>query len=112
MPTRDECWELLTEWTLKEGLRTHALAVEAAMRWYAEKLGADYIFSLKPNPADLAMPNLDEDRVRRDLRRVFEITRGCRVEAIMKDCHTIGNNPANVVRWSRIAREEADRAGD
>lgn len=41
MPTRDECWELLTEWTLKEGLRTHALAVEAAMRGAAARFGGD-----------------------------------------------------------------------
>jgi hypothetical protein len=32
------------------------------------------------------------------------------VEAIMKDNHTIGNNPQNVIRWCRIAREEAERA--
>jgi hypothetical protein len=31
------------------------------------------------------------------------------VEAIMKDNHTIGNNPQNVIRWCQIAREEAER---
>ena len=40
-PTRDEAWQLLSEWTLTPGLRGHALAVEAAMREYAEHFGED-----------------------------------------------------------------------
>ena len=38
---RQQAWELLTEYTTKDGLIKHALAVEAAMRGYAEKLGED-----------------------------------------------------------------------
>jgi len=38
---REQAWELLTEYTSKEGLIKHALAVEAAMRDYASKLGED-----------------------------------------------------------------------
>jgi hypothetical protein len=52
---------------------------------------------------------MNEERVRADLRRALHITRGCLVEVIMKDNHTIGNNPENVIRWCRIAREEAER---
>ena len=65
----------------------------------AENLGADYVYSLKPNPADLAAAEIDEDKIRKDLRRAIELTRGCRVEIIMKDNHTIGNNPENVKKW-------------
>ncbi|MFH0964875.1 MAG: hypothetical protein V2A58_12820 [Planctomycetota bacterium] len=74
----------------------------------AEKLGDKYIYSMKPNPSDLAAAKMDEERVRAGLREAFRQTRDCRVECIMKDCHTIGNNPQNVMRWSRIAREEAE----
>jgi hypothetical protein len=28
---------------------------------------------------------------------------------MMKDNHTLGNNPDNIVRWARIAREEAKK---
>ena len=41
LPTRDAAWQLLTEWTLSDGLRKHALAVEAAVRGYARAFGED-----------------------------------------------------------------------
>jgi len=37
----DDGWRLLTEFTQSESLRKHALAVEACMRAYARKAGAD-----------------------------------------------------------------------
>jgi len=40
-PTRDEAYELLTEFTDNPGLVKHALAVEAAMRAYARHFGED-----------------------------------------------------------------------
>jgi len=39
--TREEAWQLLTEFTKSPNLIKHALAVEAAMRAYARKLGED-----------------------------------------------------------------------
>ncbi len=39
--TRDNAWNLLTEYTKSESLRKHALAVEAAVRGYARKFGED-----------------------------------------------------------------------
>ena len=39
--TRDEAFQLMTEWTESESLRNHMLAVEAAMLFYADKFGED-----------------------------------------------------------------------
>jgi len=39
MPTRDDAWALVTEWTAGESLRKHMLAVEAAVRGYARLHG-------------------------------------------------------------------------
>ncbi len=41
MPTRNDAWDLLCEYTQNESLRKHALAVEACVRAYARKSGAD-----------------------------------------------------------------------
>src|SRR5580692_4373513 len=41
MNQRDAAWCLLTEFTQSESLRKHALAVEACMRAYATRAGAD-----------------------------------------------------------------------
>ena len=41
MPSRDEAWKLLCEYTQSESLRKHMLAVETCVRAYARKQGAD-----------------------------------------------------------------------
>ncbi len=38
---RNAAWQVVSEFVKDQGLRRHMLAVEAAMRLYAEKLGAD-----------------------------------------------------------------------
>jgi putative nucleotidyltransferase with HDIG domain len=40
-PTRDNAWQLLTEYTKSDSLLKHAMAVEAAVRGYARKFGED-----------------------------------------------------------------------
>ncbi len=41
MLTRDEAFNLMCQWTASDSLRKHMLAVEAAMRFYARRLGGD-----------------------------------------------------------------------
>jgi len=41
MPTRDDAWKLLCEYTQSDSLRKHMLAVEACVRAYARKSGAE-----------------------------------------------------------------------
>jgi hypothetical protein len=93
-------------------LRRVSVSPWADVSRMAENLQDKYIFSLKPNPSDLAAPHFDEDHIRRTLRDAMEKTKGCRLEVIMKDCHTIASEPERVVKWVRIAREEADRIAE
>jgi putative nucleotidyltransferase with HDIG domain len=41
IPTREEAWRLVTEYTANDSLRRHMLAVEAAMRSYANRFAED-----------------------------------------------------------------------
>jgi putative nucleotidyltransferase with HDIG domain len=41
LPSRENAWALVCEWTASPNLRNHMLAVEAAMRAYARRFGED-----------------------------------------------------------------------
>jgi hypothetical protein len=90
-------------------LRRVSCSPWADLEKMAESLEDKFILSLKPNPAALATPEIDEPAIRAQLRKALEVTKGCVVELIMKDNHTIGKRPENVVKWCRIAQEEARR---
>ena len=102
----DKRWDRVKK---HHGLRRVSCSPWADLEKMAEYLGNRYVLSMKPNPAALATPQIDEQAIRRQLRRALDVTRGCVVEIIMKDNHTLGNRPENAVRWCRIAREEAER---
>ena len=74
----------------------------------AEALQDKYVFSLKPNPATLAVPNMDKAEARKWLKENIAICKAhnCKLEIIMKDLTTVGNNPNNVIEWTKMAREE------
>jgi hypothetical protein len=90
-------------------LRRVSVSPWADVTKMAEFLGDAYVFSYKPSPVPLAQPQMDEGYVRSSLRQTLLATRGCRLEVIMKDNHTLGGNPSNAVRWVQIAKEEAER---
>lgn len=69
----------------------------------------DFILSLKPQPATLAVPNPDWNAIRSQVRRAIEIAGDARLEIIMKDNHTLGNRPENAVEWVKIAKAEAEK---
>lgn len=104
----DKRWKYLKE---IPNLRRVSVSPWADKEKMAEELEDNYIYSLKPSPTDLAMDVFEEDRIRKELREVLEITKNCCVEAIMKDNHTIKNEPQRVIRWVQIAREEAEKVG-
>lgn len=87
-------------------LRRVSVSPWADKQVMSDKLKRDYIYSLKPSPTDLAIPRMDEEKVRSELKEALHIARDNCVELIMKDNHTLGRNPENLLNWVRIAREE------
>lgn len=86
MPTRNEAWELLCEFTKGDSLRKHALAVEAVMEAYAKRLGEDenkwgivgmlhdFDYEMYPNPPDHPMKGseiLNERGYSEEIRRAI-----------------------------------------
>ena len=102
----DKRWHIIRQ---APRLRRVSVSAWANVRDVAEQFGKSYIFSRKPNPSDLSFPKIDEEYIRKGLRSTLEIARHCHIELIMKDNHTIGHNPQNVIQWCKIAREEAER---
>jgi len=100
-------WEVIRDLPRLRKVSVSAFADAAKM---AGQLQDRYCCCWKPHPADLAVPVMNQEAVRAKLRRTLHVTRGCRVEVLMQDNHTIGGNPQNVIDWVRIAREEAERA--
>ena len=101
----DKRWDVIRQ---IPRLRRVSVSPWANLAQMAEQLGDRYILSMKPSPTDLAMPSFHEEQVRANLRRAMRITHNCHVEVIMKDNHTLKNDPSRVIRWVQIAREEAE----
>lgn len=101
----DKRWHIVKQFP---NLRRISVSPWANLGDMADMLGGNYVYSMKPNPADLAVSSIDEEYIRKNLRQAMKITRNCRVELVMKDNNTIGRNPQNVIRWCKIAKEEAE----
>jgi hypothetical protein len=69
----------------------------------AEKLGNRYVYSWKPNPAMVCAPKVDWALVEQSIRETLEITKGCRLEMILKDTHTFSGEADRPGRWAQIA---------
>mgnify|MGYP006071453529 FL=1 len=92
-------------------LRRVSVSQWANIPLMSEMLGGDYVFCHKVSPTDIAVPQIDEDYIRRRLNEVLTKCKACgnHVELIMKDNHTIANTPYNAYRWVQLAREEVAR---
>lgn len=90
-------------------LRRVSVSAWASVEKMAEYLGGDYVFSYKPSPSYLAVPDMDEEYLHASIRDMLKKTKDCHVEIIMKDNHTLAHQPRNATRWVEIVREEIER---
>lgn len=90
-------------------LRKISISPWADVEKAVEKIGTQYVLSLKPNPAIFAFDVWDPGHARRELRGLLERTKDCVVEVILKDISTVRYEPRRLWEWAQIARQETER---
>lgn len=106
------CEGIDTKWQYVKdlpNLRRVSISQWSNMAKMSDYLQKDYVYSYKANSAHVTVPDMNEDVIRTELRKMFEKTTCNHVEVVLKDLHTISNKPEQVIRWVEIAREELDR---
>ncbi len=78
----------------------------------ADKLKGDYVYSWKPNPAEVCCEHVDWVAVEKTIRQTVSIAseHGCNLEMILKDTHTFQNDPTRVGTWCDLARHIVEDA--
>lgn len=89
-------------------LRRIAVVPMADVAKSAEQIGTDYVFSWRPNPADVMCCGFDREKIRRIIRRGMEDSKGCHVDITLKDVQTIEHEPWRLREWVQIVREITD----
>ncbi|UCH36625.1 MAG: hypothetical protein JSV65_09800 [Armatimonadota bacterium] len=85
-------------------LRRVSVSPWTDLRAAAEALQNRIVFSWKPNPAPICL-QFDADRVRREINECLDIADGCIVEMILKDTHTVRDDPDSLSNWVKVAGE-------
>jgi hypothetical protein len=86
-------------------LRKVSISPWCDQRIMAEALADKYIFCRKPSPTLVSTESWDEQAIRADVRATLEAARGCHLELVLKDVHTLANQPWRLKRWVQLARE-------
>ncbi|HMB01435.1 MAG TPA: hypothetical protein VKS21_10655 [Spirochaetota bacterium] len=87
------------------GLRALSVAPWCDQETLLQEGGKNYLYMRKPNPS-LVLADNWEDNVRQDISKTLKIFKGCNLQFILKDTHTINNEPQRFNRWVSIVREE------
>jgi len=70
----------------------------------AELFGRNYVYCRKPNPTPVCM-NFNEVEIRRDFTETLRHAGSLNTAMILKDTHTVENDPSRFARWVAIGRE-------
>ena len=88
-------------------LRKVSVSPWADEKFFGRELAGKYVYCRKPNPALISSQRFDEAEICGDLRRTVKAARGCHLEIVMKDMHTVADQPWRLGRWVEMAREVA-----
>ena len=89
-------------------LRRISVSAWSNLKIMADNIKNNYVLSLKPNPIDWVVPQLNEEIIRKTIKEAVRICKNCHLEIVMTDTQTLGNRPQNIIRWCEIVREIVD----
>lgn len=75
----------------------------------AERLGKNYVYSRKPNPAHVAIAT-DPDVIRAETEKTVKLCQkyGCPADFVLKDISTVSNHPENLIIWANTVADVLD----
>ena len=76
----------------------------------AERLGGKYVYSRKPNPANVAIKT-DPDVIRKETETTVKLCQkyGCPADFTLKDISTVSFRPENLIEWSNVVADVMDK---
>ena len=79
----------------------------------AEVIGGDYVYSRKPNPANVASVT-DPAVIRREIEETVKacVKHGCPLDITLKDISTVGYRPQNLMVWAETVSDVLDEYYD
>lgn len=88
-------------------LRKISITPWANVNIAAEAIGEKYVLSSKPNPAKVAVPNLDKDDLKREIYEILDACKrnNCSCDIVLKDISSCNNRPENIFEWEQIVME-------
>jgi hypothetical protein len=89
-------------------LRRIAVSPFADAARCAEQIGADYVLSYRPSPAEMVGYGFDPDRILTILRRDLRACRACHTDITLKDVETVQGDPTRVREWVKLTRRVID----
>ena len=75
----------------------------------AERLGGRYVYSRKPNPANVAIET-DPALIRRETEKTVRLCQkyGCPADITLKDISTVSHRPQNLIVWAQTVSDVLD----
>ncbi len=88
-------------------LRKISITPWADVNIAAEAINKKYVLSSKPNPSSVAVPVLDKDNLRREIKTILDACKrnGCSCDIVLKDISTCRKRPENIFEWEKIVME-------
>jgi len=87
-------------------LRKISISPWADVAKAAERIGIEYVMSIKPNPAVFAVNKFPEEQALADIRMVLDHTKGRHFEIVIKDVSTTAYNFEKITKYTKLLDRE------